>query len=178
MLARACFALQAYQERLELRREKGPARPLLGKALRRNMTLARFTGNIATTTAGETVVHAARTMRDRRVGCLIAVESGHPIGIVTDRDLVVRALAGGADPANALVGDFVTYSPITVSVHDGVETAAERMRAHGIRRLPIVNDAGEAIGIVTADDLLALLGSEIGAVCEGIQTASDSTDSR
>jgi CBS domain-containing protein len=142
------------------------------------MTLARFTGTLATTATDDTVKHAARTMRNRRVGCLIVTEADHPIGIVTDRDLVLRVLAEGIDPTTARIGDFVTYDPITVSVNDGFETAAERMRLHGIRRLPVVNEAGQAVGIVTADDLLALLGGELGAVCEGIKMPSDSTDSR
>jgi CBS domain-containing protein len=100
------------------------------------------------------------------------------VGIVTDRDLVLRVLAEGHDPTTALVGEFVTYDPITVSVHDGIETVADRMRRHGIRRLPLVDDQGEAVGIVTADDLLVLLGGEIAAICEGIENRADATDSR
>ena len=143
------------------------------------MTLARFAASpLATITTEHTVREAARTMRDRRVGCLVVTRAGHTAGIVTDRDLVVRVVAEGIDPATALVGDYVTYDPVTVSLHDGIETAVERMREHGIRRLPIVNEAGHAVGIVTADDLLALLGGELGALCEGIGSPADSTDSR
>ena len=72
----------------------------------------------------------------------------------------------------------MTYDPITISVHEGIETAVEHMRRHGVRRLPIIDDEGVAVGIVTADDLLALLGREIAAVCEGIENAADSDDSR
>jgi CBS domain-containing protein len=142
------------------------------------MTLARFTGRVATVTPDETVEQAARTMRDRRVGCLIVTQARHPVGIVTDRDLVLRVVAEGINPRVARIGDFATYDPITVLVGDGFETAVERMRVHGIRRLPIVNETGQVIGIVTADDLLALLGGELSAVCEAIQTSSDSTDTR
>lgn len=142
------------------------------------MALAQFTGRVATVTTDETLEHAARVMRDRRVGCLIVTQAGHPIGIVTDRDLVLRAVAEGIDPRVARIRDFATYDPITVSVADGLETAVERMRVHGIRRLPIVDATGQVVGIVTADDLLALLGGQLGAVCEGIERPSDSTDSR
>jgi CBS domain-containing protein len=72
----------------------------------------------------------------------------------------------------------VTYDPITLSVHDGIETAVQRMRQHGVRRLPIVEDDGVAVGIVTADDLLVLLGGEIAAVCEGIENRADAEDTR
>jgi CBS domain-containing protein len=143
------------------------------------MTLARFAASpLATVTTENTVQDAARAMRDGRVGCLVVTRAGHASGIVTDRDLVVRVLAEGIDPTTALVGDHATYDPVTVSVHDGIETAVERMREHGVRRLPIVNDAGLAVGIVTADDLLALLGGELGALCEAIASPSDSTDSQ
>jgi CBS domain-containing protein len=147
-------------------------------ALPAKMTLARFTGRIATVKTDETLEQAARAMRDRRVGCLIVTQAGHPIGVITDRDMVLRAVAEGKDPRVARVGDFATYDPITVSAGDGFETAVERMRVHGIRRLPIVDASGQVVGIVTADDLLAVLGGELGAVCEAIQGSSDSTDSR
>jgi CBS domain-containing protein len=142
------------------------------------MTLARFTRPVAVVTEQDTVAHAARVMRDRRVGCLIVTRDGRPSGLVTDRDLVVRVVAEGHDPATATLKAFLTYDPITVSVHDGIETAVEHMRRHGIRRLPIVDDEGHAIGVVTADDLLVLLGGEIAAVCEGIENRADAEDSR
>src|SRR5271165_2179341 len=114
------------------------------------MTLAQFTGRVATVTTEETLQRAACAMRDRHVGCLVVTQAGHPIGILTDRDLVLRAIAEGKDPRVSRVGDFTTYDPITVSDSDGFETAAQRMRLHGIRRLPIVDASGEVVGIVTA----------------------------
>jgi CBS domain-containing protein len=126
----------------------------------------------------DTVQAAARTMRDHGVGCVVVTREGRPIGIVTDRDLVCRVLAEGLDPASARLHDFVTFDPVTVSVHDSFETTAERMRWHGVGRLPVVDDDGKAVGIVTSDALLALLGREIGALCEGIKDRSDSTENR
>jgi CBS domain-containing protein len=142
------------------------------------MTLARFKAPLVTITAEDTVEKAARVMRDRHVGCLIVTRHGRPAGVVTDRDLVVRVVAAGRGPATTAVGEFVTYDPITVSVREGIETAVERMRRHGVRRLPVVDDEGIAVGIVTADDLLVLLGGEIAAVCEGIENRADAEDSR
>jgi CBS domain-containing protein len=142
------------------------------------MTLARFKAPIATAAVEDTVETAARTMRDRHVGCLLITRHGAPSGIVTDRDLVVRVLAEGRDPSTSKVGEFVTYDPLTLSVHDGIETAVQQMRLHGVRRLPIVDEDGVAVGIVTADDLLVLLGGEIAAVCEGIENRTDAEDSR
>jgi CBS domain-containing protein len=142
------------------------------------MSLDRYKTQLVTTAIHDTVQAAARTMRDYGVGCLVVLQDGHPIGLLTDRDLVLRVLAAGTDPSSLHVSDVVTYAPITVSVQDGIETAVERMRVHGVRRLPLVDERGEAVGIVTADDLLVLLGAEIAAVCEGIENRSDATDSR
>ena len=142
------------------------------------MSLDRFKAPLATVGTADTVEAAARVMRDRGVGCLVVTRDRHPIGIVTDRDLVVRVMAEGIDPAQARVGDFVTFDPITASLDEGIETVVQRMRKHGVRRVPIVDASGEAVGIVTADDLLVLLGGEIAAVCEGIENRSDATDAR
>ena len=142
------------------------------------MSLGRFKCPLVTVHAEDTVQAAARLMRDRRVGSLILLRSGRPIGIVTDRDLLVRVVAAGEDPTKAKVGDFATYDPITVTTSEGIETAVSRMRRHGVRRLPLVDEAGLGVGIVTADDLLALLGGEISGICEGIENPSDAEDSR
>ena len=142
------------------------------------MALARFKAPLVTASVEDSVEKAARAMRDRHVGCLVITRQGRPAGIVTDRDLVVRVLAQGRDPKTAQLGEFVTFDPITVALQDGIETAVERMRRHGVRRLPLVDEQGLAVGIVTADDLLVLLGGEISAVCEGIDNRADAEDSR
>jgi CBS domain-containing protein len=141
------------------------------------MSLARFKTEVAAVSPRDTVEHAARVMRDRGVGCLLIREAGHPTGLVTDRDLVVRVLARGIDPTTAHVGRFATYDPVNVQVTDGIETVAQRMRVHGVRRVPIVDERGDVVGIVTADDLLVLLGSEIAQVCGAIENRTDSTES-
>jgi CBS domain-containing protein len=142
------------------------------------MTLARFTTPVATATAEDSVLEAARTMRDRHVGCLVVLREGRSAGVLTDRDLVVRVIAAGRDPSKTKVHDFVTYDPITVSVDDGIQTAADQMRRHGVRRLPLVDARGVVVGIVTADDLLVVLGSQLAAICEGIDNRSDADESR
>jgi CBS domain-containing protein len=142
------------------------------------MSLARFKCPLATIGPEQTVEAAAREMKRRQVGSLLLLDGPRPVGIVTDRDLVVRAVAEGRDPREQWVRDCVTYDPIVVRVEDGIETAVSLMRKHGVRRLPLVDESGAAVGIVTADDLLSLLGREVSAVCEGIDNGSDSEDSR
>ena len=142
------------------------------------MSLAPFKQRVIAVDADVVVRVAARAMRDHRVGALVVTREGRPIGIVTDRDLIVRAIAGGCKVDEAPLSEFVTYDPITVHEGDGVATAVDRMQAHGVRRLPIVDDDGKVVGIVTADDLLAELGGQLGQLCDGIGNNSDASDSR
>lgn len=113
-----------------------------------------------------TVLDAARLMRSHHVGSLVAIEeiSGvrRPVGLVTDRDLVVEVLAPGLDASVITIDDIVLASPITVSEHTGVFESIQYMRDKAVRRLIVVNDEGGLIGIVTMDDLLSMLAEELG----------------
>jgi CBS domain-containing protein len=114
----------------------------------------------------ESVQGAALLMRKHHVGDLIVVEQSDgqriPIGIVTDRDIVVSVIALGLDPASLLVGDIMSDDLLTTSELDDVYATIERMRFRGIRRVPVVNAAGGLTGIVSADDLLEFLAEEMG----------------
>jgi CBS domain-containing protein len=99
------------------------------------------------------VEDAARHMRDANVGSLLVVNDDRLLGIVTDRDLVVRALAGGR-PAQTTVEMVMSAPAVTVPADADVATAAEAMVRHRVRRLPVV-DGDRVAGIVTLDDLLS-----------------------
>jgi CBS domain-containing protein len=142
------------------------------------MSLAQFRKEVVTVSENDTVDCAARMMRDRGVGCLIVLREGRPLGIVTDRDLVVRVMAEGLDPTAHPLVRFMNYDPVTLATSESIETAARRMRTRKVRRLPLVDERGQAVGIVTADDLLGLLGREIANICAGIEEAVDSAESR
>lgn len=107
-----------------------------------------------------TVLQAASLMRHRHVGDLVVVDEpedeGVPLGIVTDRDIVVEVLGNGLDPAKTTVGTLMR-TPVVVA-HESEDTAQviERMQAHGVRRLPVVAHEGEVVGIITLNDLLRL----------------------
>ncbi len=141
------------------------------------MSLERFKRALVTIDEHDTVERAACLMSEQGVGCVLVVRKGRPLGLVTDRDLVVRVLARGVEPAGARIGEYVTYDPITLRLNEGIETAAHEMRVHGVRRLPIVDDEGKVVGIVTADDLLVLLGEELAGVCGCIANRTDATES-
>lgn len=99
-----------------------------------------------------TLTDAAREMRDRDIGDVIVTENGSICGIVTDRDLTVRAIAEGKDPKTTKLGDICSRSIKSVKPDDNVETAIKVMREQAIRRLPVVQD-GKAVGIVSLGDL-------------------------
>lgn len=117
-----------------------------------------------------TVLEAARLMRQRHVGdVLVVTERGGmrvPVGIVTDRDLVVETLAPNLDPETITVGDIMVAELVTVKEDTGVYEAIEYMRARGVRRLPVVNGSDRLVGIITLDDLLELLAEELLALAK------------
>jgi CBS domain-containing protein len=113
------------------------------------------------------VVEAARRMRDHHVGDLVVVEGENdaPVGVLTDRDLVVGILAQDVDHLATLeVGDVLTEDVIVVSDHDDVSDVLHSMRKKGIRRVPVVNRAGALVGIFTLDDILGLVASDMASV--------------
>ncbi|NHZ99360.1 CBS domain-containing protein [Massilia sp. CCM 8734] len=114
----------------------------------------------------ETVQAAALLMRKHHVGDLVVIDQINderiPVGILTDRDIVVSVIALGLDPASLLVGDIMSADLLTASEDDDVYETIERMRFRGIRRVPVVNNAGGLTGIVSVDDLLEFLAEEMG----------------
>jgi CBS domain-containing protein len=96
---------------------------------------------------------AAKKMRDANIGDVIVMKEGDKMcGIVTDRDIVVRALAEGKDVKSVKLGDICTQNMATLSANDDIETAVKLMRKKAIRRIPVVEN-GKVIGIVSIGDL-------------------------
>ncbi len=99
------------------------------------------------------IQHAAQIMRDADIGDVIVLRADESVcGIVTDRDLVVRAMAEGADPKTVTVADVCRHSLVSISSGDPVDQAVPLMREHNIRRLPVM-DGARLVGIVTLGDL-------------------------
>ena len=118
----------------------------------------------------DTALEAARLMRQHHVGDVVVVEDRGgvriPVGVVTDRDLVVEIMAPELDAATITVGDIMVPDLVTVKENTGMFEAIEYMRAKGVRRLPVVNDSGALVGILTLDDLLELLAEELLALAK------------
>lgn len=113
------------------------------------------------------VVDAAKHMRRDHVGDIVVVEANDcgrlvPIGIVTDRDIVIAALATDAANIQDLeIGDIMTLDPITVHEDDDVKDALRRMQRGGVRRVPVVDTDGALSGILSMDDVLVVLADEL-----------------
>ena len=111
------------------------------------------------------VVDAAQLMRKHHVGDLVVVdEKGgrkHPVGIVTDRDIVVEVVAAGVNADALKVGDIMGPEVATVREGEGLFEALRFMRDKGVRRMPVVDRDGGLVGILTLDDLLTLLAEEM-----------------
>ena len=114
---------------------------------------------------GESTFEVARRMEQRRVGTLVVVDAaGRPIGVLTDRDLAVRVVAAGRDPRRTTVGDVMTQDPRTVGESTPIESALSLMRSGSFRRLPVVNEDGKLVGILSLDDVLGLLAEEFALI--------------
>jgi CBS domain-containing protein len=114
------------------------------------------------------VLHAAKLMRQYHVGDVVVIENRKdkvaPIGIVTDRDVIVEVIATELDSGVITVGDIMVISLAVVKSNAGILEAIQLMTSKGVRRLPVVEDDGSLIGIITLDDLLLLLAKEFGAL--------------
>lgn len=103
--------------------------------------------------ADETVLRAAQKMRDADVGSIPVFESDREVGIITDRDIVVRTIAVGLNPAHVSVGEIMSKEPKSCSQNANIEEAARIMENYGIRRLLVKDDKGKVVGILSLDDV-------------------------
>ncbi len=115
---------------------------------------------------GEPVLDAARRMRDEHVGCVVVVDESDgrrvPVGMLTDRDLVVGSLAQIDRRMDAVsVDELMSKDVVTAWEDDDLADTWKRMRSFGIRRLPVVDQAGALAGLITFDDLVEWLSEEV-----------------
>lgn len=112
-----------------------------------------------------TVQAACKLMRHYHVGCLVVVDEGDgkrvPVGVVTDRDVIMEVIAMDLDPTVITAGDIMPQKLVTVPENHGVLETIEMMRFKGVRRMPVVGMENQLIGIVTIDDLLEVLAEEL-----------------
>jgi len=112
------------------------------------------------------IQESAQLMRQHHVGDLVVVDESEdkrmPVGIITDRDIVTSVVAVKLDPTVFSAGDLVSREIVTMREDQGVFDAIRHMRMHGIRRMPVTDQGGALVGIVSIDDLIQLLAEEMG----------------
>jgi len=107
------------------------------------------------------VSDVAKIMAQEDVGCVLVLDNDRPRGMITDRDIVVRCLAQNIDVDDCSVENVMTESLSTVKETDGIFDCIELMKGSGVRRIPVVDESGKALGIVSFGDLLAVLSKEL-----------------
>lgn len=134
------------------------------------------TATVAVAEPETTALAAAQLMRKHHVGALIvvdALEKSRPVGIVTDRDLVLALMAEGLDPEIFTVGDIMSVDLVLASPDMDAMDAVQLMRTNRLRRLVVVDEAGRLVGIVTLEDILELLTRELADLAAGVLGARD-----
>jgi CBS domain-containing protein len=131
--------------------------------------------DVVTIRESEDLTAAAQRMREEHIGYLIVVEADQldrslrPVGVLTDRDIVIAVVAKGVDPHTLTVGDVMTRQPVVVTQDSSVRATLQEMRRIGVRRVPIVGARGDLVGMVSIDDILETLAEELGNIAGSIR---------
>jgi CBS domain-containing protein len=128
---------------------------------------------VAFATRDMTVERAAQLMREHHVGCLVvaddAPEGRLVVGMLTDRDIVTGVVALSLDPALLAVENVMTADVVTAREGDSVEDLLGSMRRKGLRRLPVTTPDGVLVGLLTLDDLLAVMAEQLKTMAAAIE---------
>lgn len=137
------------------------------------MTTAReiMSDDCTCVSTSDTLVDAARKMKELDVGALPICDDDQQLaGMLTDRDIVIKAVAEDKDPSSSMVSEFAEGKPVTIGADDSVEEALQTMTSHGVRRLPVI-DGHELVGIVSQADVARAWDPErVGDLVEAIST--------
>jgi CBS domain-containing protein len=126
--------------------------------------------------ADRPVREAVAVMRGQRVGCILVTRQGRLVGLFTERDLLARVLAAGL-PLGVPLAECMTADPVTVAPKDSVNTALARMQAGGYRHLPVVDEAGRPVGVLSAKRIVRYLAEHFPATAYCQPPAGDPPDS-
>ena len=117
------------------------------------------------------ITEACRLMEQNNVGCVVVETSGKLCGILTDRDIALRVAGAEKEPGKTTVREIMTPDPIRVFADRDIHHLTSLMRTYHVRRVPIVEGFDTTVGIVTLDDLMAQVGSEISEISRAIAEA-------
>ena len=136
------------------------------------MNIEEICSRVVVVALPATTVHeGARLLREHHVGALVVIDSrqnSRPLGIVTDRDMVVEVLAMGIDPAKLPLGKLVSRNAVSVNASEGVLETIKLMQSEGVRRVVVVDNAGALVGIVSFNDLVPYIAEALTGLSEAI----------
>jgi CBS domain-containing protein len=115
---------------------------------------------------------ASRVMRDENVSTVVVTEDERPLGIVTDRDITVRLTARGADPESVVVSEIMSGDAVFLALDRRIDEALEIMQSMHVGKLPIVDADGVLIGVITTDDILVTIASELQVLAQVVHGQS------
>ncbi len=126
---------------------------------------------VVTESPDTTVAETVETMRSAEIGAIVVTENDEPVGLVTDRD-IARSVPDGNDLADKPIEDVMTEDPVTLHEDEEAMKLSRTIDDHNVRRIPIVDDAGNLTGLVTLDDLVATIGEQLDNVAATIEAQS------
>ncbi len=125
---------------------------------------------VVITTPEATLIAVAKLMREYHVGDVVVVtqrgDESVPVGIITDRDIVLAIVASEVNLDAVVAGDIMSHELLTAREQDSIWDILQRMRSHGVRRLPVVNERGGLEGILSVNDFLELISEELLALAQ------------
>lgn len=133
------------------------------------MSLDRFVKRVTCMSPRTNLVAACHEMAEKGIGAIVVTsDDGHPIGIITDRDVAVRVVAEGLDPTQTTVEQAMTQGIVSLPVTSSIEEVTGVMQANGIRRIPLIGRDGQVAGIVSLDDIVVQIAMELGNLANAI----------
>ena len=144
------------------------------------MQLKEFVNSrVETIQSSDTLQRAAEKMRELDVGSLPVCDDGQLVGMITDRDITIRAVAKGSDPAAATVSEVMTAEILWCFENEEVEHAARIMQEHQVRRIVVLNEAKELVGITSLGELATATGDRLlaGETLESVSNESEESSS-
>jgi len=128
--------------------------------------------NVVSVSPHTTISFVADLMKEKNIGCVVITEDHKPVGIVTDRDLALRAECSREEKETALVSTIMTTQVQTIRKDTGIFDAVQVMKSMRVRRLPVVDMGGRLVGLITVDDIIRLLARELGEIARVIGNES------
>jgi signal-transduction protein with cAMP-binding, CBS, and nucleotidyltransferase domain len=145
----------------------------------REMSLKKYCKAVGCMSPRASIVEASQAMKARAIGAIVVVSDDHkPIGLLTDRDITLNVIAEGKNPQQTTVEEVMSSGIISLPEQASIEQATELMRDHGVRRIQITDDKGYVTGLISLDDILLLVGLELGNVAAALFKEFADSDKR